>query len=63
MSADAIDVARADPRCADARALMDELSDALAAITGSSGRASFDPDDVRSDAAVPLRILRAQSTA
>jgi GNAT superfamily N-acetyltransferase len=47
MSADAIGVARADPGCADARALMDELSEALTAITGSSGRASFDPDDVR----------------
>lgn len=47
MSAEAVDVARADPGCADARALMDELSDALTAITGSSGRASFDPDDVR----------------
>ena len=47
MSDLAIDVARADPGSADAQALMDELSDILAAITGSSGRASFDPDDVR----------------
>lgn len=42
-----IAVGRADPAETDARALMDELSDALAAITGDSGRASFDPDDVR----------------
>jgi len=40
-------VARADPADADAQALMDELSDALAAITGDSGRASFDVADVR----------------
>ena len=47
MSGGAIDVACADPGSPDARALMDELSDILTVITGSSGRASFDPDDVR----------------
>lgn len=31
----------------DARQLLDELSDALAAITGDSGRSSFDPADVQ----------------
>lgn len=36
-----------DPDSPDARALMDELSDALGAITGDPGRASFDPHDVR----------------
>lgn len=36
-----------DPGSPDARALMDELSDTLAAITGDPGRSSFDPDDVR----------------
>jgi GNAT superfamily N-acetyltransferase len=43
----AIEVSRADPGSADARRLMDELSAILAAITGDSGRASFDPADVR----------------
>jgi GNAT superfamily N-acetyltransferase len=37
----------ADPGTPDAVALIDELSAALAAITGDSGRSSFDPDDVR----------------
>lgn len=36
-----------DPASPDAAALIDELSAALAAITGDSGRASFDPADVR----------------
>ncbi|MET0858958.1 MAG: GNAT family N-acetyltransferase [Telluria sp.] len=36
-----------DPGTPDAIALTDELSAALAAITGDSGRSSFDPDDVR----------------
>ncbi len=37
----------ADPESAAARALLEALSDTLAAITGSSGRSSFDPADVR----------------
>jgi len=41
-----IAVGREDPAGADALALVAELSDALAAITGSSGRASFDVSDV-----------------
>jgi ribosomal protein S18 acetylase RimI-like enzyme len=36
-----------DPATPDAVGLTDELSTALAAITGDSGRSSFDPDDVR----------------
>jgi GNAT superfamily N-acetyltransferase len=36
-----------DPGTPDAIALIGELSAALAAITGDSGRSSFDPDDVR----------------
>jgi GNAT superfamily N-acetyltransferase len=36
-----------DPTSADAQALMEELSSTLAHITGDSGKASFDPDDVR----------------
>ena len=46
MRAPAIVVERADAGSAEAQALMDELSDALRAITGDSGRASFDPADV-----------------
>lgn len=47
MHAPVILVEPADPGSAEARLLMDELSDALCAITGDSGRASFDPADVR----------------
>jgi len=36
-----------DPGTADAMVLLDELSAALQAITGSSGKASFDANDVR----------------
>jgi len=37
----------ADPADPEARALLDELSAALQAITGDSGRSSFSADDVR----------------
>lgn len=46
-----IHIAREDAGAADAAALMAELSTALAAITGDSGNASFDVDDVRGPAA------------
>jgi GNAT superfamily N-acetyltransferase len=36
-----------DPTSADSHALMEELSVTLARITGDSGKASFDPNDVR----------------
>ena len=36
-----------DPSAPDVAALIEELCAALAAITGDSGRSSFDPDDVR----------------
>jgi GNAT superfamily N-acetyltransferase len=36
-----------DPDTPDAVQLMEELSKALEAITGNSGRSSFDPNDVR----------------
>lgn len=36
-----------DPGTPDATALMEELSAALEAITGDSGRSSFDADDIR----------------
>lgn len=40
-------VATADPNHADARELLDRLSDALQAITGDSGRSGFSVEDVR----------------
>ena len=43
----ALSVAAEDPAGADAQALMAALSQALAALTGSDGRASFDVEDVR----------------
>jgi GNAT superfamily N-acetyltransferase len=46
-SAAAIHIALEDPAGADALALVAELSAALQAITGASGQASFDIDDVR----------------
>ena len=42
-----IRVAFEDHAGADARALVAELSTALEALTGATGQASFDPDDVR----------------
>ncbi|GAA5174333.1 GNAT family N-acetyltransferase [Niveibacterium umoris] len=42
-----LSISTAAPDSDDARALLDALSDTLAAITGDSGRSSFDPADVR----------------
>lgn len=42
-----IEIVAEDPGTPDAGALLNELSAALQAITGSSGTASFDADDVR----------------
>lgn len=42
-----VTIAREDPSTEDSRALLAELSSTLAAITGDTGKASFDPDDVR----------------
>ncbi|MGL5004158.1 MAG: GNAT family N-acetyltransferase, partial [Casimicrobium sp.] len=36
-----------DPETPDSIALLDALSETLSSMTGNSGRASFDPDDVR----------------
>lgn len=47
-------VAAADPGSPEALALIAELDAALLAITGDSGAASFDPDDVRGPRAVFL---------
>jgi ribosomal protein S18 acetylase RimI-like enzyme len=47
----AFTVAAADPASEDAQALMAGLSETLARITGSDGRASFDIEDVRGERA------------
>ncbi len=51
MIASVIRVRAEHPACDDAQALMNELSATLAAITGASGRASFEPADVVGDRA------------
>jgi GNAT superfamily N-acetyltransferase len=40
-------IAAENPSSSDAIALMEELSNVLVAITGDSGRSSFNPEDVR----------------
>jgi GNAT superfamily N-acetyltransferase len=40
-------ISACDPDSADARVLVEELSAALALITGASGKASYSPDDAR----------------
>ena len=40
-------ISACDPEHLDARVLVEELSEALAAITGDSGKASYSPDDAR----------------
>lgn len=40
-----------DPATSDASALIEALSEALASITGDSGKSSFDPEDVRGERA------------
>ncbi len=41
-----ISISKEDPNTPEAVKLLDELSETLAGITGSSGRGSFDPSDV-----------------
>lgn len=55
-------IASVDPGSADARRLIAELDMALAAITGDSGAASFDPDDARGPGAAFV-IARAGGVA
>jgi len=43
-----ITIAAENPNSPDSIALMEELSETLAAITGDSGKSSFDPNDVLS---------------
>lgn len=52
-----------DPDHADARGLIAALSQRLAAITGSSGQASFDEDDVRGPGAAFLLARDEQGRA
>lgn len=53
-----VEVASADPSSPDAIELMEELSVALAQITGDSGKASFDPADVGDPATACFAIAR-----
>lgn len=46
-SIEQVSIAVCDPDSAEGRVLVDELSAALAAITGDSGKSSFSADDVR----------------
>ena len=52
-----------DPGSPDARRLIGELDAALAAITGDSGAASFDPDDCRGPGAAFVVAYDATGTA
>lgn len=52
-----------DPESPDARSLIDSLSKALHAITGDSGRSSFDPADVRGERALFVVARDAQGRA
>ncbi len=47
-----LDIRAADAEGAEARLLMDEMSEVLAGITGASGRASFDAADMRAPRAL-----------
>lgn len=47
-----IHIAKADPLSADSHTLIEKLSAALARITGSSGKNSFNIDDVQTDRAL-----------
>ncbi len=53
-----VEVASADPSSPDAIELMEELSATLARITGDSGKASFDPEDVSDPATACFAIAR-----
>jgi ribosomal protein S18 acetylase RimI-like enzyme len=56
-------IAIEDPESADAAVLLEELSGTLAAITGSSGKASFDVNDVRGERARFVLARDAQGNA
>lgn len=58
-----IQVEHADPLSADSQALIDTLSAVLADITGSSGKRSFNIDDLQSARAVWVLARNAQGTA
>ena len=52
-----------DPAHPQAVAMQAALSDTLAALTGNSGQASFDADDVRGDGAVFLLACNGDGVA
>lgn len=58
-----IHVAKADPLSPDSHALIEKLSEALAAITGSSGKNSFNVEDVQADRALWVLARDAQGIA
>jgi GNAT superfamily N-acetyltransferase len=58
-----IHVAKADPLSSDSHSLIERLSAALAAITGSSGKHSFNIDDVQADRALWVLARDAQGMA
>jgi GNAT superfamily N-acetyltransferase len=60
MAAPTYRVAPEDPATPEAHALLEALSDTLAAITGSSGKSSFNADDVRGPRSV-FAVARAAS--
>src|SRR5438034_9802010 len=51
-----------DPSTPDAAALIEALSNTLAAITGDSGKSSFDADDVRGPCAIFVVARAADGT-
>ncbi|MDU4353713.1 MULTISPECIES: GNAT family N-acetyltransferase [Enterobacteriaceae] len=58
-----IQVERADPLSADSQALIEKLSAVLARITGSSGKRSFNIDDLQSARSVWALARNAQGVA
>jgi GNAT superfamily N-acetyltransferase len=56
-------ITREDPESPDARALIDGLSETLRAITGDSGRSSFDASDVRGASAMFVVARNAEGSA
>ncbi|MGK9175685.1 GNAT family N-acetyltransferase [Yokenella regensburgei] len=58
-----IHITRADPLSVDSRTLIEKLSVALATLTGSSGKHSFNIDDVQADRALWVLAYDEQGVA
>lgn len=58
-----IDIASADPLSPDSQRLIGQLSAALTAITGSSGKGSFDIDDLQAERALWVLAYDEQGNA